>query len=191
MEVFSRARRSRFFAFSSLITLFVAFIASAAFFTLRDFRASQAVAAYRADNEPDRLLISSIGLDAPVVSVGFESGSRKPAVPDDDIGWFEQNGAPDQPGVVFLSGHNDGVFADLHRVQIGDRLTISLVSDIIEGVTYEVYSIATEARDNLDMREVLAAQDYDYELVLMTCAGELDPSINTYTHRLVLRARRV
>lgn len=191
MEVYAHTRKRRLFAFSSLAMVFVALIASAVFFTIRDFRSTEAVSVYRADNEPALLEIPSINLSAPIVSVGFEPGSRKPAVPDQDVGWFEQNGAPDQPGVVFLSGHNDGIFTRLHEIQLNDRLTISLISDIMGRVTYQVYSISTEARDGINMSEVLSVQDYDYELVLMTCAGDFDPAINTYTHRLIIRAHRI
>lgn len=181
--------RSRVFAIFA--ACLVAGFAAAAFFVWRDFRASSAVSAYRAETEPARLQIAKIGLDSPVVSVGFEPNSRKIAVPDREVGWFADSATPDRPGVVFLDGHSDGVFARLSELATGDHLTMTLVSGITKEATYEVYSVTTTELSEVNMKQVLAAADYEYELVLMTCAGDFQSDINTYTHRLVLRARRL
>ncbi|MCL2371378.1 class F sortase [Candidatus Saccharibacteria bacterium] len=165
---------------------FGATIVAFAFFLVRDFRPSAAI--FRASTEPANLVITTIDLDALVVPVGFEPESRRIAVPDREVGWFTQSSAVDQPGVVFLVGHSDGVFSDLYRVSIGDHLTTSLVSDIIGRVTYQVHSIEILHRDDISMRHVLAAQDHNHELVLMTCYGEFSDAIDTYTHRLIIRA---
>jgi LPXTG-site transpeptidase (sortase) family protein len=167
---------------------FLAIFAATAFFLLRDFRSS--VAIFRPPTEPAQLQIHRLDLSSSISPVGFEPGSRKIAVPNSEIGWFEQSSTPDREGVIFLVGHSHGVFSDLHHITVGDHLTMSLVSDTIGIITYEVYAIDILHRDDIDMRRhVLSSQDYDRELVLMTCIGEFDPSIDTYTHRLIVRAR--
>ncbi|MCL2038470.1 class F sortase [Candidatus Saccharibacteria bacterium] len=193
MEVYNHNRKSRFFAFSSLICVFLALLASAAFFLFQDFQTSRAdsqIPLYRADHEPTRLEIPALNLSAPITPVGLDSATRQIAVPDHDVGWFEPNAAPQDPGVVFLVGHNDGIFQGLEALQIGDHLTIHLASDTIGGVAYQVYSISTEVRESISMRQVLAPEDYTHELVVMTCAGDFNHAIDTYTHRLIIRARR-
>ena len=186
-----RIQSRRFFIAPLLAAVLAAGLATA-FFILRDFQSSRAaVAAFRPDNEPARLEIGAIGLDSPIVSVGFKPGTRKPAVPDTEVGWFEPNSAPDQAGVVFLVGHNDGIFENLHQVAPGDRITITLVSAAAAPALYEVYTIATLPYADISMRQVLAPQDHDYELVLMTCAGDFSSELDTYTERLILRAKRV
>ncbi|MDR0979784.1 MAG: class F sortase [Candidatus Nomurabacteria bacterium] len=191
MEVFSRLRHRRFLAILPLLVGVFALFAATSYLIIRDFRATSAIAIYREPNEPARLSIPSIGLDAPVVASGFEPDSRKPAVPDTEVGWFTESSALGQAGVVFLVGHNNTIFGSLPQVKIGDHLTITPFSDIMREETFEVYSITTEPRTTLNMNQVLSAQNYDFELVLMTCAGEPDPNLSTYTHRLIIRARRI
>lgn len=83
---------------------------------------------------PTRILIPSIGLDAPVVTTTWElvtAGGVTSAiwiVPSERAaGWHAGSVPLGQVGNTVLNGHNwpeDGVFVDLHRAQIGDAIII-------------------------------------------------------------------
>ncbi len=79
---------------------------------------------------PSRLVISSIGVDAPVVPLGWvaaEGGSRWQEVPDGAIGWHINSATPGQGSNVVLSGHHNikgQVFRRLAELQPADEVIL-------------------------------------------------------------------
>lgn len=82
---------------------------------------------------PDRIVINSIGLDSPIVPVGWhaweQDGTNHPVwdVADYAVGWHNTSAYPDDGGNTVLSGHNNirgKVFRDLIEVEIGERILV-------------------------------------------------------------------
>ncbi|MBI3957868.1 MAG: sortase, partial [Chloroflexi bacterium] len=81
-------------------------------------------------NQPQRIALPSIGVDADVVKVGWQSvtlASGQTAsqweVADFAAGWHKNSALPGQAGNVVLSGHNNiqgAVFRKLYQLQPGD-----------------------------------------------------------------------
>jgi sortase A len=142
---------------------------------------------------PTRLVISAIGLDAPVVEVGWESkevnGQAVSSwiVPDTyAAGWHKTTAPPGQKGNTVLNGHHNihgEVFRDLTELQAGDEIVV------YAGETAYHYSV-TELQILKEKGEPLEARmqnaqwimpTEDERLTLVTCW----PYTNN-THRLVV-----
>jgi sortase A len=83
---------------------------------------------------PDRVIISAIDLDAPVVPVTqtviWVGGKKQPTfeIPDmRAVGWHVTSAPLGRPGNTVLNGHNTGngeVFRDLHELKEEDRILV-------------------------------------------------------------------
>jgi LPXTG-site transpeptidase (sortase) family protein len=121
---------------------------------------------------PRTLVISSLGVRAPVVPL--EMADRTLYPPDDPsrVGWWRDGAMPGSAqGSTIVTGHTvsdgDGVFDDLDRLARGER--VRLVTD--EGVLrYVVRRAATYRKNALARRaERLFSQTSPGRLVLVTC----------------------
>ncbi|HLV98135.1 MAG TPA: class F sortase [Ktedonobacterales bacterium] len=107
-----------------------------------------------AANQPSRLVISSLGMNAPIMPVGLDQygamqapGAGHPA--SDPIWatsfWWKQGALPGQPGNAVLAGHvdrNDGsraVFWNLSDIQTGD--TILIINQSGQTLTFRVTNV--------------------------------------------------
>ena len=107
------------------------------------------------ETAPRVLRIPKIELEARVRRVGM-SLSGEPIGPSNvfDVGWFEVNGKPRDPGAVLLNGHSAGptkagIFSRLHELQPGDSIIIELGDKSI--VTYVVTKVQQYPVNQLDM----------------------------------------
>lgn len=83
---------------------------------------------------PFRIVAETIGLDAPVVEMGWKvEGSGPQAVsvwdvPDQEAGWHINSARPGEGSNVVISGHNDSmgshVFGELENLQVGDEISV-------------------------------------------------------------------
>lgn len=152
----------------------------------------------REGHPPTRIVIPSIGLDAPVVTTTWElvdEGGVQQAIwlvpPMRAAGWHEGSAPLGVPGNTVLNGHNTThgeVFRDLYRVQPGDRIV--LYSGSLPFV-YEVDEtlILPEAGQPLEVR--LANARYiqptaDERVTLVTCHP-----YGSLRYRLIVIARPV
>jgi len=130
---------------------------------------------------PTRIVIPSVGIDAPVIPTHWETQELAGAphsvwiVPDAPyVGWHETSAPLGQKGNTVLSGHNwpeNGPFRLLHKVQVGD--TVILYSGAIP-FAYRVAEtlLLLEAEQPLEVRQANARyiQPTDDERVtLVTC----------------------
>ena len=145
-----------------------------------------------------RLVIPSIGVDAPII---YLSGTRTPNgivmdAPDNavDVAWYTFTARPGQIGNVVMAGHLDyvpnlqGVFWDLDKIRPGDEIQLimedgTLVKYVVEGL--QEYDEATAP-----IRDIVYP-DVDEAITLITCAGSFDPNNLHYNRRLVVRGARV
>lgn len=135
------------------------------------------------------LSIPSLGFRGPIVDVGVTPDNAIDVPAGLQIGRWNRSAAPGYPGAVFLDGHVDGIFAHLHRLGIGQMVSIDY-----EGRTFNYRVVHAEVvpLDGIDMRIPLSVYGGGAEgLNIMTCAGTFIPSINTYDKRLVVYAIRV
>ena len=149
----------------------------------------------QSDLTPTRLVISAIGLDAPVASVGLlvetqngQSVNVLDAPNDFAAGWLKTSAPLGVAGNTVLDGHNNiagEVFKDLVNVQVGDTITLYAAG---QERTYRVDQqlILAEAGQPLKVREANAqyiAPTLDERLTLVTC---WPPNGNSY--RLIIVA---
>lgn len=147
-----------------------------------------------AASPPTRIVAPAIGLDSPVVPVGWDvvnSDAGPRAVWDvarDAAGWHANSAYPGHEGNVVVSGHNNvagEVFRYLIDLKEGDEIRV-----YVEDTPYS-YTVAgkvlLEEEDMPDEvrrenAQWIAPTDYD-RLTLVTCWP-----YSTYTHRLVVVA---
>lgn len=146
-----------------------------------------------------RVRIPDIGVDASMVSVGYDAdGAMGAPEGPDEVGWFRYGVAPGQPGNALLDGHVDwtdrrtgvprsGVFWNLVRLQPG-----SLISVEAGGREY-TYAVTEQRRYRWDDPEGIAVlqPSSDTRVTLITCGGVFDRRTRNYSMRDVVIAHLV
>jgi sortase family protein len=144
-------------------------------------------------DQPVRVRIQSLGIDAPVAPVGIDVPHGVLGVPPPihRTGWWADGAAPGaRSGAVLIAGHVDraglgpGAFFRLKDARPGDHVTVTTRSG--RTVTYRVVSV----HDYLKRR--LPADVYSLRgrarLVLVTCGGPFIASLGHYRDNVVLTA---
>ncbi len=121
-----------------------------------------------------KLEIASIGLSTPVETVTLTD--RQLIAPDKIAGVYTS-----AEHKIFILGHSSTVFKKLHQVQVGDTFAY-------DNVSYRITTIQTLPKSDIDMNEILQAEDRD-TIIIMTCAGDPLPNQDA-THRLIITALR-
>lgn len=150
-----------------------------------------------ADAPPDRIVIPSIDLDAPVVPVGWHleeiDGQQTVVwdVADYAAGWHNTSALPGHQGNCVLSGHNNTrgeVFRDLVNVQEGD-LVVLYVNEVPYYYRVTERHILKQRGVPPEVRRENAkwiGPTEDERLTLVTCWP-----VTSNTHRLIVVARPV
>ena len=144
---------------------------------------------------PERLVVPSIGVDAPVLVLGLdEEGAMTSPEGPDPVGWYTFSPTPGQAGNTVFSGHRDwrtgvtGVFWRLGELVPGDRLSVTLADG--NEVTYEVVLSVLLGPDDMTVGEIVG-QTREEIITLITCEGVFDPETHDYDRRRVVWANRV
>ncbi len=144
---------------------------------------------------PDRVVVKSVGIDTPVVPVGWsvieQNGQQYSIwdVADFAGGWHNTSAPPGQPGNTVLSGHHNikgEVFRYLVDVQEGDEIVL-YVGDTEYQYRVEQKLIVKEKGEPVDVRRQNAqwiASTDDVRVTMVTCW----PYTNN-THRIIVVAR--
>ena len=146
---------------------------------------------------PTRILIPSIGVDAPIVPVSWQQvdidGQTEASwkVPDMyAAGWHETSASLGIPGNTVLNGHNTThgeVFRDLYTLSVGDAITV-YSNDAPYTFTVSEMLILPEAGQPLEVRlenaRYILPTD-DERLTLVTCHP-----YGSLRNRLIVIARR-
>lgn len=143
---------------------------------------------------PVRLKIPSINVDAAIEYVGFTS-NREMEVPKNtvDVGWFEPGIRPGEKGSAVIAGHfngkngETGVFADLYKLKMGDKLYI----EDSKGITTTFIVRESRTYDPGLAGDVFSADNGIAQLNLITCDGVWDGVKKSYNKRLVVFTDRV
>ena len=145
---------------------------------------------------PTRIVIDVIGLDSPVVDVGWQArivngefAGNEWETADYAAGYHESSAPAGMVGNTVISGHNNlrgAVFQDLYKVDLGDRIRLhdaggtEHLYEVVESfVAREEGASASERRDNTQW----IRQTGDERLTLVSC---FPPWSNT--HRIIVVA---
>lgn len=147
----------------------------------------------------ERLIIPSIGVDAPF-SVKTVPGSGQMPDPNgpEDVVWYDFSqwpglgGLPEKGGNVILSGHVDyinygpAVFWDLSDLNPGDIVTIRMQdgSEVSYAIEFNKYVAGSTS-----LWDQIVQATADESITLITCTGEF--SAGEYNNRQVAWGRRV
>ena len=151
--------------------------------------------------EGDRLIISNIGVDAPMTMrvVGSDGVMQNPEGPK-DVAWYDFSaisglgGRPGVGGNTVFSGHVDyhdygpAVFWDLRKLDPGAEIVIHLR----DGSEYK-YSVQWNRvidPASISWNDVVAATPQE-SVTMITCAGDFDASTRSYDQRRIVWAVRV
>jgi LPXTG-site transpeptidase (sortase) family protein len=134
---------------------------------------------------PTWLGIPRIGVDAPVMAMGLQSGEYQ--VPSFDVGHHADSANPGQPGNSVYNGHLQTidagqVFARLHELRPGDLVYVYTASYRFDWVVERAHTVRNDERGFLQPTP-------EARVTLYTCAGSYDPRTHDYSHRLVVVGR--
>ena len=143
-------------------------------------------------DQPVRLIISAIHLDAPVETVGLNVNGDLDTPhehPLDDVGWYDMGPQPGAHGSAVIDGHLDrpggapAVFWYLNNLRIGNDVTV--ISNQGRRLHFHVTRIQTYQPQNAPLQAIFGDMSGKY-LNLITCAGSWLPSEQQTTQRLVV-----
>ncbi|WP_370831767.1 class F sortase [Kocuria sediminis] len=145
---------------------------------------------------PVRLTIGAIGVEDRLMTLDRRPDRTlevPPEHPGAPAGWYRRSPTPGEAGPAVLLGHVNatgggaGVFADLHRLTIGDRIAVARA----DGSTAEFAVDAVEryAKDSFPTLQVYG-NTAGPELRLITCDG-YDPETGAFDENLVVHASLV
>ena len=141
------------------------------------------------DIENAALVIPNAGIVAPIVRAYIGQGSWDVSSLGNNVGHLEGTRWIPENGNVVLSGHvelNDGrqgVFANLHELQVGDRIIITQNGD---DFNYDIMSI--DSHEPTDLTPIYPSSEN--RLTLITC-GSYDFISDSYLERVVVVAEQV
>jgi sortase (surface protein transpeptidase) len=134
---------------------------------------------------PVRLIIPSIGLNAPVESVGInEKGEMD--VPDGsstEVGWYKYGTIPGNVGSAVIDAHVYAAFDDLRYLKVGSEVYVENTDG--KRLKFVVNDSRVYQLGELTSGMLFGKRDAR-RLNLITCAGEPTADGSTYTHRLVV-----
>ncbi len=140
---------------------------------------------------PVRLRIPSLGVDAPIGSVG-KAPDGTVEVPQrwEDVGWFDEGARPAEDGPSVLLGHVDSkagpaVFARLPQAPPG--AVVEVVGDGGEVTRWRVERTEQHPKTQFPT-EAVYLPALRPELRLVTCGGEFDRATRHYRDNVVVYA---
>jgi sortase A len=146
---------------------------------------------------PTHLVIDSVGIDADIVSVGWnvveQNGQQYSVwqVADYAVGWHKTSALLGSTGNTVMAGHhnvNGEVFRDLVNVEVGDRIVVYSGDYAFEYIV-ELKTIVKEKGEPVEVRQRNAqwiAPTNDERITLVTCW----PYTNN-THRVIVVAKPI
>lgn len=148
-----------------------------------------------APSEPRYVRVPKISVDARIQSMGINSEGNI-AAPRNiwDTGWYKNSAKPGESGTSFIDGHVNrpslpGVFGRLHELKDGDEITVERGDSTI--FAYRVDKVEVKKVTDINMADILGPHGSGQTLVLMTCAGELNQTEQTYDSRVIIYASAV
>ena len=147
--------------------------------------------------QPTRLTISKINVNAPIVSLGLtNTGAMAAPNNNTDIGWYNKSAkAGETAYAMLLDGHKGvagdwGVLRRLGDVAKNDEITVTTEKGKV--LTYQVRETETKAQNDVDMeRALMPYNNGSQSLTIITCEGTYSKTQDTYDKRIVVYAERI
>lgn len=140
---------------------------------------------------PVAISIPALGVDsADIIPVGLEGNGELEVPGADTVGWYRFGvGVDGGQGSAVLAAHiayngRNGVFVALSEAAVDDEVVISTGG---EEITYRVDSIDQYGKFDLPIDD-LFAESGDERVVLITCGGSFNPSLQSYDDNVVVIA---
>ena len=145
------------------------------------------------------LRIPELGIDAPLDPLRRDAAGvlvPPPVTEPEKVGWYAEGVLPGEIGPALVAGHVSGrpegatqsvpgVFARLHELAAGDRVSV-LRGD--QELVFEVYAAASVRKDAFP-REAVYSDTESPELRIVTCTGFFDPAAHSYEENRIVFAR--
>lgn len=149
----------------------------------------------KAIEEPTRIYIENIGVEAAVAGVGLTAKGAM-AMPEgtDTVGWYNLGNRPGEAGSAVLTGHFDtllsqpAVFAKIGLLAQGDVVKITDRSGTI--LDFTVTRVVSYPYQELPLDEIFARDDGKY-LNLITCGGKWSWKKGNYSERTVVYTEKL
>ncbi|MFE4519400.1 class F sortase, partial [Kitasatospora sp. NPDC056783] len=127
---------------------------------------------------PTRLLVPSVGVDAPVTGLGLNPDGTVEVPPADrgqDVGWYRNGPSPGETGPAVLIGHYDtvhgpAVFRQLPKLRPGELIRIRRADG--GTVDFKVRTLLQAAKDHFPTEQVYGDTPAP-ALRLITCGGRI------------------
>ena len=144
---------------------------------------------------PLQVRIGTISVDAPIVPVGLEEDGAM-EIPDRaaEIGWYDPDGLgvrPGATGTAVFAGHVDsrsqgrGALYHLRDLQVGEISEVDLDDGSVQ--RWLVTELIQYPKDVLPLTEVFTWAGPP-RLVVITCGGEFDRTVRSYSDNIVVYA---
>ena len=138
---------------------------------------------------PTRLRIPAIGVDEGLHGVGLKSDGAMETPDFGDAGWYDRGPRPGAAGPAVIVAHvhgpaGDDVFAELHELRPGDRITVRRTDGTS---SFVVDSVEQAPKEALPYDRIWAATDAAV-LRLITCGGKPDPVTRMYPDNTIVYA---
>jgi LPXTG-site transpeptidase (sortase) family protein len=138
---------------------------------------------------PGRLIIRSIGVNAPVLGVGVDkSGAMAVTNESYDVGWYKLGPAPGDPGDAVIDGHLDwydtshAVFFNLKNMRAGDDIEVQR----LDGVSHHFKVTNVQSVSYNATVAGLFTPTGPARLSLITCGGQWDFKKGEYLQRVIV-----
>ncbi len=142
---------------------------------------------------PKMVVISKIGVKAPVESVDLNLKSEKDA-PNKwgDVAWYDKGPKPGMPGRASVYGHLDSyccpaVFWNLHNLRAGDVVQVYYKTG--KPVSFRVQWGTSYTNKKLPLKFIFGSTK-ERGLVLITCFGEFT-KVSGYSGKYMIYARAI
>lgn len=140
---------------------------------------------------PTSITVESLRISAAsILAAGVELNGDMEVPEADEVGWYEYGPTPGEAGAAVLAAHiayngEDGVFLKLDQLAVGEEVGISYS----DGSSKQFIVTETQQYPKNELpAERVFARTGDASLVLITCGGDFNRSVRSYTDNVVVYA---
>ncbi len=138
---------------------------------------------------PVKISIESLGINAPIESVGILDGAMAVPTFGHNVGWYSLGTKPGDVGSAVLAGHvnwmngEEAVFTHLEDIKVGDVVSVTNnYGKMDHFIVREIKSYPVWT----DTTKIFSSSDGFSHLNLITCNGDWNDWLDTHDSRLVV-----